>query len=76
MEESPSSCVYEAEQERLRCEEVQREERRRQTEDDFQKELKRIIENEKVSQSQPTSLNRIDVIIFCPNSGILVEFSL
>ena len=42
---------YEAEREKQRCEEMKKEEQKRQIERDFQKELKKIMEAEKVSHS-------------------------
>lgn len=50
---------YEAEREKQHCEEVHREEQKRQIERDFQKELKKIMEAEKVSHSGLPLLNMI-----------------
>ncbi|XP_034542379.1 leucine-rich repeat and IQ domain-containing protein 1 [Notolabrus celidotus] len=51
-EENLRSSGYEAEREKLRHEEVKEEEHRRQIEDDFQKELKSIMEAEKLRQRE------------------------
>ncbi|CAJ1056128.1 leucine-rich repeat and IQ domain-containing protein 1 [Xyrichtys novacula] len=48
--ESLRLSEYEAEREKRRCEKVKEEERRRQVEGDFQKELKKIVEAEKINQ--------------------------
>ncbi|XP_065813308.1 leucine-rich repeat and IQ domain-containing protein 1 [Labrus bergylta] len=51
-EESLKSSGYEAERDKLRCEEVKKEEQRRQIENDFQRELKKIMEAEKLHQRE------------------------
>lgn len=49
-EERKKSSEYEAEREKWHCEEMKKMEQKRQIERDFQKELKKIMEAEKVSQ--------------------------
>lgn len=47
--ERKKSSEYEAEREKQHCEEMKKEEQKRQIERDFQKELRKIMEAEKVS---------------------------
>eukprot|EP00064_Thunnus_orientalis_P008967 superscaffoldBa00001104_g8990 len=51
-EERKKSDEYEVERERQHCEEMKKEERRRQREKDFQEELKKIMEAEKLHQKE------------------------
>ncbi|KAM7002330.1 uncharacterized protein lrriq1 [Tautogolabrus adspersus] len=51
-EENLKGSGYEAEREKLCCEEVKKEEQRRQIENDFQRELKKIMEAEKLHQKE------------------------
>ncbi|XP_070764202.1 leucine-rich repeat- and IQ domain-containing protein 1 [Enoplosus armatus] len=51
-EERKKSREYEAEREKRRCEEMKKEEQKRQIERDFQKELKKIMEAERLHQKE------------------------
>lgn len=64
-EERKRSNEYEVEREKRHCEEMKKEEQRRQREKDFQEELKKIMEAEKVSHSGLHLLN----IAVCPDSS-------
>ena len=64
---------YEAEREKERCEERKKEEQKRRIERDFQMELKKIMEAEKVRHCGFTILNMMTfiVIIFITDVGLV-----